>query len=99
MRALLASIVLLSFTNIANAEVTTTQLKAACIKLDNGTPEKCDCMAEKFAVKLNRNENTYSLAILTSNEKLLSAIKGSLDDKKAETVKAKIIPLMMECLL
>ena len=99
MRALLASILLLGLTSFAGAEVTAPQLEAACMKLDNGTSKKCDCMAEKFTAKLNRNENTYALAMLTSNENLLSPIKGSLDDEKAKTVKAKIIPLMMECLL
>jgi len=67
--------------------------------LDNGTSKKCACMAQSFTAKLSQKENTYALAMLTLNEKLLTPIKGSFDDKNAEAVKAKIIPLMMGCLL
>ncbi len=99
MRALLASLLLLGITSFVYAEVTAPQLSAACMALDNGTTEKCDCMAKKFAEKLDQKENTYALAMLTLNEKLLTPFKGSFGDKKAEAVKAKIIPLMMGCLL
>lgn len=99
MRLVLALLVLMGFANFANASVITPQLSAACMSLDNGTPEKCDCMANKFADKLNQTENTYALAMLTLNEKLLTPIQGGLDDKNARAVKAKIIPMMMDCLL
>jgi len=99
MRTLFAFILLASFFNVANASVITTQLSAACMALDNGTSKKCDCMSNKFTTKLSQKENTYALALLTLNEKLLTPINGSFDDQHAEAVKAKIIPLMMECLL
>ena len=99
MRALLVSMLLMSLTSIAGADVIVPQLSAACMKLDNGTPGKCDCMAKKFATSLSHNENTYAIAILTLDESLLTPIKGNLNDKKAESVKTKIIPLMMDCLL
>ncbi len=67
--------------------------------LDNAEPKKCACMAKEFTEKLDQKENTYALAILTLNEMLLTPIKGSFDDKNAEAVKNKIIPLMMGCLL
>ena len=99
MRALLASILLLGLTSIASADVTVPQLSAACMKLDNGTAKKCDCMANKFTANLNRDESIYALAILTLDEKKLAPIQGNLNDKNAESVKTKIIPMMMDCLL
>ena len=99
MRALLTSILYLSLVSITNADVTVPQLSAACMKLDNGEPEKCDCMVKSFTRNLSQNENTYALAMLTLDESLLTPINGNLNDKKAEAVKAKIIPLMMDCLL
>ena len=99
MRALFAFILIVSFASIAHAEISAKQLSTACMALDNGTSKKCDCMANKFTAKLSQKENTYALAMLTLNEKLLTPINGSFDDKNAEAVKGKIIPLMMECLL
>lgn len=99
MRALYAFILLIGFSSISYAEVTNSQLSTACMALDNGTSRKCDCMAKKFTADLTQKENTYALAMLTLNEKLLTPINGSFGDKNAKAVKTKIIPLMMECLL
>ena len=81
------------------AQVTSSQLITACMGLDNGTSEKCSCMAGKFEQALDENEKTYAVAMMTLNAKLLEPLNGSLEDEKATAVKAKIIPLMMECLL
>ncbi len=85
--------------SFAQAAVTSLQFTAACMKLDNGTKPKCTCMAEKFGQELSETEKTYAHALLTSDEIQLAPINGNLEDKKAKAVKAKMIPLMMDCLL
>jgi len=91
--------VFLTSTITALAQVTSPQLTKACMGLDNGTREKCSCMAGKFKQALDENEKTYALAMLTLNAKLLEPLKGNFEDEMATAVKAKIIPLMMDCLL
>ncbi len=89
----------LALTAATLAQVSSSQLKAACMGLDNGTSEKCSCMAGKFEQALDENEKTYALAMMTLNDKLLEPLNGNLEDEKAALVKAKIIPLMMDCVL
>jgi len=95
----LTTSLILILTSFSQAKITTPQITAACMQLDNGTPSKCSCMAKKFGQNLNDKENTYALAMMTLNEKMLEPYKGSFTDKTTDSVKAKIIPLMMDCLL
>ena len=96
---LLTASMLLALTSASLAQVTSPQLNKACMGLDNSTTEKCSCMVGKFEQALDENEKTYALAMMTLNGKLLEPLKGNLEDEKAAAVKAKIIPLMMDCVL
>lgn len=96
---LLSTSFFLALTATTLAQVTSQQLTKACMGLDNGTTEKCSCMAGKFEQALDENEKTYAVAMMTLNAKLLEPLNGNLEDEKAAAVKAKIIPLMMDCVL